>query len=113
MSGAPRKRRPAGVSVGVRWPWILAVVWCVARFAIAHGATAVVAEVDARAEIAAALFAASATQAAAERVADVKIRSQRKEIEELRGKVRAGDAQRKADLTAAEEKYVATLATRD
>src|SRR5215831_3797841 len=96
-----------------RWPWILAVVWCVAYSAIAHGATAVVAEVDARAEIAAALFASSATQAAAERVADVKIRSQRKEIEELRGKVRAGDAHRKADLTAAEEKYVAALAQRD
>ena len=41
------------------------------------------------------------------------IRSQRQEIEELRGKVRAGDAQRKADLTAAEEKYVAALAARD
>ena len=96
-----------------RWLWILAVVWCVARSAIAHGATAAIAEVDVRAEIAAALFAASATQAAAERVADVKIRSQRKEIEELRGKVRAGDAQRKAELTAAEEKYVAALAERD
>ena len=96
-----------------RWPWILAVVWCVARSAIAHGATAAIAEVDVRAEIAAALFAASATQAAAERVADAKIRSQRKEIEELRGKVRAGDAQRKAELTAAEEKYVAALAERD
>jgi hypothetical protein len=89
------------------------VIWCVAGSAIAHGATAAVAEVDARAEIAAALFAASATQAAAERVADAKMRSQRKEIEELRGKVRAGDTQRKADLTAAEEKYVAGLAERD
>jgi tetratricopeptide (TPR) repeat protein len=96
-----------------RWLWVLALVWCVARFAIAHGATAVIAEVDARAEIAAALFAASATQAAAERVADGRIRSQRKEIEELRVKVRGGDAQRKADLTAAEEKYVAALAERD
>ncbi len=35
------------------------------------------------------------------------------QIEELRGKVRAGDAQRKAELTAAEEKYVAALAGRD
>src|SRR5215831_14724871 len=96
-----------------RWPWILAVVWCVAYSAIAHGATTAVAEVDVRAEIAAALFAASATQAAAERVADGRFRSQRKEIEELRGKVRAGDAQRKAELTAAEEKYVAGLAQRD
>jgi len=89
------------------------VVWCVAVSAVAPAATAAIGEVDARAEIAAALFAASATQAAAERVADAKIRSQRKEIEELRGKVRAGDAQRKAELTAAEEKYVAALAARD
>ena len=89
------------------------MVWCVAVSAVAHGATAAIGEVDARAEIAAALFAASATQAAAERVADAKIRLQRKEIEELRGKVRAGDAQRKVELTAAEEKYVAALAARD
>ena len=40
-------------------------------------------EVDARAEVAAALFAASATQAAAERVADAKLGAQRKEIEEF------------------------------
>src|SRR5262249_29459117 len=113
MSGAPRKRRPAGVSVGVRWPWILALVWFVARSAIAHSATAAVAEVDARAEIAAALFAASATQAASERVADARIRSQRKEIEELRGRVRAGDAQRKGELTAAEGTHVAALRERD
>jgi hypothetical protein len=96
-----------------RWLLVLAVVWCIARLDIAHAATTAVAEVDVRAEIAAALFAASATQAAAERVADARIRLQRKEIEELRGKVRAGDTQRKAELTAAEEKYVAALAERD
>ena len=92
---------------------ILAVVWWIAGSAVANGATTVIAEVDARAEIAAALFAASATQAAAERVGDAKIRLLRKEIEELREKVRAGDTQRKADLIAAEEKYVAALAARD
>jgi tetratricopeptide (TPR) repeat protein len=95
-----------------RWPWILAVLWYVSRFVIAHDATAAVAEVDVREQVAAVLFAASATQAAAERMADAKTRSQRKEIEELRGKVRTGDANRKA-LTAAEEKYVAALAARD
>ena len=73
-SGALRKRRAAGVSVRGHPLWILAVVWCVARCAIAHGATAAVAEIDARAEIAAALFAASATQAAAERVAENSVR---------------------------------------
>src|SRR5262249_48935093 len=110
-----RKRRSRGDNVRVSCPWIVAVavVWCVVRFALAHGATVATGEVDARAEIAAALFAASATQAAAERVADVRIRLQRKEIEELRGKVRAGDAQRKAELTAAEEEYIAGLAERD
>src|SRR5262245_1659110 len=41
------------------------------------------------------------------------MRSQRKEIEELRGRVRAGDRQRTAELPAAEEKYVAALAERD
>ena len=68
---------------------------------------------DARAEVAAALYAASATQAAAERVADAKIRAQRIEIEGLRARVRAGDTQLKAALTAAEEAYVAALAVRD
>jgi hypothetical protein len=85
----------------------------VRRAPLLHAATAAIGEVDVRAEIAAALFAASATQAAAEGVADAKIRAQRMEIEELRGKVRAGDAQRKAELTGAEEKYVAALSARD
>ena len=101
----PKKRELRRVSVRGRLVYsVLALVWCVARSATAHGASAATGEVDVRAEIAAALFAASATQAAAERVADVKIRSQRKQIEELRAKVRAGDAKRKTELTAAEEK---------
>ena len=82
-------------------------------FAITQSASAGIAQVDARAEVSAALFAASATQAASERVADAKLRTQRKEIEALRITVRTGDARRKAELTAAEENYVATLATRD
>ena len=45
------------------------LVWCVTGSAVAHAATAAIGEVDARTEIAAALFAASATQAAAERLA--------------------------------------------
>jgi hypothetical protein len=62
-----------------------------------------------RVEIAAALFAASATQAAASG-GDVKIRSQRKESS-CAAKC-AGDAQRGA-TSAAEEKYVVALAARD
>src|SRR5918997_1871379 len=61
-----RKRELHTVNVRVGWVWILALVWCVAGSAGVHAATAVIGEVDVRAEIAAALFAASATQAAAE-----------------------------------------------
>jgi len=69
--------------------------------------------VDPKAEVAAALYAASATQAAAERAADAKLRAQRKEIDALRAQVQAGAAQHQAELTDAEEKYVAELAARD
>ena len=105
--------RTVNIRSGCRLLVIALFLCSVVPSAITHAATAAIAEVDARAEIAAALFAASATQSAAERVADAKMRSQRKEIEELRGKVRAGDVQRTAELTAAEEKYVAALAARD
>src|SRR5580658_1078378 len=73
------------------------------------------AEVDARAEVAAALYAASATQAASERLADTKLRAQRKEIEQLRLKVGTSAAETvslRSELTSAEEKYVADLAER-
>ena len=79
----------------------------------AQSPTGTIAQVDVRAEVAAALFAASATQAAAERVADAKLRAQRNEIEGLRAQVRGGAAQLRAALTAAEVKYVAALAARD
>ena len=92
------------------WLVILALGWCVALSAIAPGqaAPATAASVDPRAEVAAALYAASA-----ERAADAKLRAQRHEIESLRTAVRTGAAQRQADLTAAEEQYVAALAARD
>ena len=93
--------------------WVLVLIGCAAFFAIAQSGSASIAQVDARAEVSAALFAASATQAASERVTDAKLRTLRKEIEALRITVRSGDARRKAELTAAEEKYVVTLATRD
>ena len=73
-------------------------------------------EVDPRAEVAAALYAASATQAAAERTADAKLTAQRKNIERLSTRLRAAtseSASLKTELTAAEEKYVADLAARD
>ena len=108
-------------------------------FGLPSGAT--VAQVDARAEVAAALFAASATQAAAERNADQQLRTQRKQIEELHarlrsgeaklqialtdaragetkrqaelGELRAGTAKLLAELAEAQETYVAALAARD
>ena len=66
-------------------------------------------EVDARAEVASALYAASATQAAAERVADARLRSAQAEIERLRREGRASRAQ----IAELEERYVVDLAQRD
>ena len=69
--------------------------------------------VDARTEVAAVLYAASATQAAALSAADGQLRKQRVEIERLRARVRAGAADLQAALTAAEERFVEALASRD
>src|SRR5580704_8420434 len=90
---------------------------CVGRIAavilLALAATpAFGAAVDPHAEVAAALFAASATQAAEERVADATIRAERVQIDKLTAQVRTGEAQR-AVLVAAQDHYVAQLAARD
>lgn len=65
--------------------------------------------VDARAEVAAALYAASATQAASERAADARLRAARAEIARLA----AQGASARAELVAAQERYVVDLAARD
>jgi tetratricopeptide (TPR) repeat protein len=91
----------------------LALALCPLPPAFAQSPTGTIAQVDARAEVAAVLYAASATQAAAERVADAKLRAQRQEIDGLRAQVRGGAAQLRVALTAAEEEYVAALAARD
>src|SRR5262249_13085507 len=111
--GVCKRSKHVGSSMTRRWLWVLALVLCATPPARAQTPTAATAHVDARAEVATAVFAAAATQAAAERVADAKIRAQRTQIEDLRAKVRAGDVQRKAELAAAEERYVAALAQRD
>ena len=80
---------------------------------LAQTPTGAITQVDARSEVAAALFAASATQAAAERAADATLKAQRTEIEGLRAQVSGGAAQLRVALTAAEEEYVAVLAARD
>src|SRR5664279_5678185 len=92
------------------------------RFGVVLGALLLAArvvyctEVDAKAEVAAALYAASATQAAAERFADAKLRAQQKAIEQLQEKVRASVSEStslRSELAKAQEEYVAELAQRD
>jgi len=68
--------------------------------------------VDTKAEIAAALFAASATQAAVEKAEDAKITAQQGQIVALAAKVRAGQA-KQAELTQAQQGFVAELAAKD
>lgn len=74
---------------------------------------AAAATIDPKAEVSAALFSASATLAAEKRADNAKLRASRKEIEALRAQVQAGAAHHQAELTAAEEQYVAALAERD
>ena len=95
--------RRMGVSISLA----LAQLWC---------ASLATAQVDSRAEVAAALYAASATQAAAERFADEKMRKQRTAIERLQAQLGAAAANEKeirAQLTASQETYVTELAARD
>jgi hypothetical protein len=66
--------------------------------------------------VAAALYSASATQAASEKLSDAKLRAQRKAIEEVREKLRTSSAavtKARSQLSTAQEKYVANLAERD
>jgi tetratricopeptide (TPR) repeat protein len=94
----------------------VALLWWVAIAAHDQSSTNLVPRVDARAEVAAALYAASATQAAAERVTDATIRAQRVEIERLRANVRVGAGrgeQLRAALTTLQDEYVTALAARD
>jgi tetratricopeptide (TPR) repeat protein len=72
--------------------------------------------VDVRAEVSQALYAASATQAAAERAASDRLRAQRTQIERLQEQLRAGAAnaaQLRTALATAQDEYVAALSTRD
>ena len=79
---------------------------------VLNGAAARAAGIEAEAEVATALYAASATQAAAEKAADARISAERTQIAALAAKVRAGEAQR-AQLIAAKQAFVAELAAKD
>ena len=68
--------------------------------------------IDVHAEVAAALYSASATQAAADRLADERLRADRAAIASLTAKVKAGEAKR-AQLVTAEQDFVAQLAQKD
>jgi hypothetical protein len=69
--------------------------------------------VDPHAEVAAALYSASATLAAVERSDDLKLRTQQAQIATLSQKVKAGDAASRAQLVAAQQSFVAELAQKD
>lgn len=91
----------------------LVLAACFAVLCVAAGAPALAqsgtVQIDARAEVAAALYAASATQAAAERAADARLRAAQAEIARLQSQ----GASARAELIAAQERYVADLARRD
>jgi tetratricopeptide (TPR) repeat protein len=69
--------------------------------------------IDANAEVAAVLFAASATQAAAAKSSDAKLRAQRARIQELAAGLESGDMRHRAEMTAAQDAFVKELAARD
>ena len=90
--------------------WRLLLAWALVGSAhlaaLAQSAPREVQQVDARAEVAAALYAASATQAAVERAADARLTTLRTRIDRLREEVRsaaAGAARTQAELTVAQE----------
>ena len=69
--------------------------------------------VDIHSEVAAALYAASATTAAIEKASDAKIKAEQAAIAALTAQVKAGDLRHRAELAAAEERFVAELAEKD
>jgi tetratricopeptide (TPR) repeat protein len=69
--------------------------------------------IDAHAEVAAVLYAASATQAAMAKSVDARLRSQQDRIDALAAELKAGDTRHRAEMTAAQEAFIAELATKD
>jgi tetratricopeptide (TPR) repeat protein len=70
-------------------------------------------KIDAHAEVAAVLYAASATQAALHKSLDLKLKAQEEHIRELEAEVKSGDAKRRSEITAAQDSFVAELAAHD
>lgn len=69
--------------------------------------------IDAQAEVAAVLYAASATQAAQAKLVDARLRALRARIEALAAEAKAGDLRHRAEMTSAQQAFVAQLAARD
>jgi hypothetical protein len=69
--------------------------------------------VDANAEFAAVLYAASATQAALSKSVDARLRSQQERITALAAEMKAGDSRHRVEMIAAQEAFVAELAAKD
>src|SRR5579872_4827905 len=84
-----------------------------ALWAAAWPASALSEAVDPHAEVAAALFASSATMAAVEKAADAQLRTEQTRIVQLAAQVRSGEARRRSELAAAQEGFVAQLAQKD
>lgn len=69
--------------------------------------------VDPQAEVAAVLYAASATQAAQAKLVDAQLRALRARIEALAAEAKAGDLRHRAEMAAAQREFVTQLATKD
>jgi hypothetical protein len=69
--------------------------------------------IDANAEVAAVLYAASATQAALSKSVDARLRGQQERITALAAEMKAGDSRHRAEMVAAQEAFVAELAAKD
>jgi tetratricopeptide (TPR) repeat protein len=80
---------------------------------LAASAAAQDVKIDPQAEVAAVLFAASATQAALAKSLDAKLRAQGERIARLAAELKAGDDRHRAEMVSAEEAFVAELANRD
>lgn len=80
---------------------------------LAAASTAQGVKVDPHAEVAAVLFAASATQAALARSLDAKLKAQQERIAQLAAEIKGGDIRHRAEMVAAQESFVADLAAKD
>ena len=100
-----------GGGPALRMSRFLTTVFVAVVLAFAPGRVGAAA-VDAGAEVAAALYAASATQEAVQRIAEAKFNAAEARITALSAKVRAGQIER-AELVAAQQDFIAQLAAKD